>query len=551
MKNVFTYKALRLAYERVIKSSTSDVRNSFGESLYKLKLQQNLQNLSSTLEEKKYSPSRPFKYYEPKPLGTQRVKTVLSIEDSIVYQAIVNHIAEKVYDELETTSNCVFGNLLHENVKKGLSLLDEFNPNFKFFKNYVPLFNKFANSVNRQIEGDDLKFKLDTDITGFFDSIPHSSLAFILQEIKINNSIIELLLVCLNMWSGTRNSPTFQVGIPQGPIASFFIANLLLHKLDKIMMQESFSYYRYTDDIKVYAKDKTELERALVIIDSFLMDYSLSINSKKTLIEKISDNKEKEKKKSLKHQSLKEIILTQEEKALIENEYFEEYASHKEYFELNVEPEEAIKILKRRIEEVENEIFNRFNRYVNGISFEIDDNDFFEVELLDAAYLWRAYIRMLFEYDDEVFLSEKLIPIWIAGLNTLYWRANHFCWNLNKYKLKNEYRSLIIRIKTKYKRFEWVEYQSNILFIKSLNIYKKDCMEIVERLKTEASPLVRLSLYKILLTHLKDTDKLSDTVKKLIRDDKEPYIKFTLSDWILYFKRKDLSINIIKSWFSL
>ena len=392
-----------------MKSSTNDVRNSFGESLYKIKLKSNLEDLSIRLQDKKYSPSRPFKYYEPKQIGTQRIKTVLSIEDSIVYQAIANHIAEKFYDELGSTSNCVFGNILHENVKKGVLLLDEFDPDFRFFKNYVPLFNEFVNSVNQQLEGEYLKFKLDTDITGFFDSIPHSSLAFILQEIKINKSIIELLLICLNMWSGTRNSPTFQVGIPQGPIASFFIANLLLHRLDKIMIRESFSYYRYTDDIKVYAKDKVELEGALVIIDSFLKDHSLSINSKKTLIEKISNNKEEERKKSLKNQSLKEIVLTEEEKTLIENEYFEEYVNHKEYFELNVEPKEALKIIKRRIEEIEKNIFNRFNKHIKDNIFEINDIESFEDDLLDAAYIWRVYIRILFEYNDTINLNRNYL----------------------------------------------------------------------------------------------------------------------------------------------
>ncbi|MCB9295358.1 MAG: hypothetical protein H6559_19875 [Lewinellaceae bacterium] len=551
MKDIFTYKSLRLSYERVLKSSTGDVRNSFGESLYKIKLKENLEDLSKRLQEGKYTPSRPFKYYEPKQIGTQRVKTVLSIEDSIVYQAISNHIAEKVYDELEKTSKNVFGNILHENVKKGVTLLDEFNPDYKFFKNYVPLFNEFVNSVNKQIEGENLKFKLDTDITGFFDSIPHSSLAFILQERKVDNSIIELLLICLNMWSGTRNSPTFQVGIPQGPIASFFVANLLLHNLDTKMIRENFSYYRYTDDMKIYANDKTELEGALVIIDSFLKDHSLSINSKKTLIEIVSEDKEKERKKSLKNQSLKEIVLTEDEKALIENEYFEEYENHKEYFELNVEPDEALKIIKRRIDEIENDIYHRFYEYIKNGYFEIDNVESFEDDLLDAAYIWRAYVRLLFEYDKEISLNKKLVPIWIAGLNTLYWRANHFCWNLNKYKLGNNYRSIISKIKTAYKRFEWVEYQTNILFINNLNIYQEDCKKIVDRIKIEDSPLIRLSLYKILLTHLKEADELWSMTRDLIKNDKEPYIRYTLSDWILYFKRGDLSVSLIKSWFSV
>ncbi|WP_246296956.1 reverse transcriptase domain-containing protein [Winogradskyella vidalii] len=551
MDGIFNYKSLKLAYERVMKSSTKDVRNFFGVSLYKIKLDKNLEDLSQKLQNQKFSPSRPFKYYEPKPIGTQRVKTVLSIEDSIVYQAIANHIAEKVYDEMKTTSSCVFGNVLHENVKEGVKIIDDFNPDFNFFKNYVPLFNQFVNSVNEQVESNNLKYKLDTDITGFFDSIPHSSLAFILQKSQINSSIIELLLLCLNMWSGTRNSPTFQVGIPTGPIASFFIANLLLHRLDKIMIEKSFSYYRYTDDIKVYSDDNAELENALLIIDLYLKDHSLSINSKKTIIEKISSDYKKERKKSLKNQSLSEIILSNDEKKLIESEYFEEFSIQRDYFELNVEPDEATNIIKRRIEEIENEIFQNYNEFIVNGSFISEEIDTLEVDLIGSAYVWRVYVRLLRQYNSEIKLNKTLIPIWLAGLNTFFWRANHFCWNLKNYQLDSDNKFNILLIKEKYKRFEWFNYQTNILYINNLNIDKEESLKIMDKVKQEASPLVRFSLYKILLSNLSDSKAYRDELNTLIKNDNEPYIRYTLSDWIINYEKEEFSVELVKSWFSI
>jgi len=551
MDDIFNYKSLKLSYERVIKSSTNDVRNFFGESLYKIKLKRNLEDLSEKLQNQKFSPSRPFKYYEPKSIGTQRVKTVLSIEDSIVYQAIANHIAEKVYDEMEITSSCVFGNVLHENVKEGVKIIDDFNPDFSFFKNYVPLFNQFVNSVNEQVENDNLSYKLDTDITGFFDSIPHSSLAFILQNIEIDSSIIELLLLCLNMWSGTRNSPTFQVGIPTGPIASFFIANLLLHKLDKIMIEKSFSYYRYTDDIKVYSNDNAELENALLIIDLYLKDHSLSINSKKTIIEKVSSDYNKERKKSLKNQSLSEIILSNEEKKLIESEYFEEFSIQRDYFELNVELDDATTIIKRRIEEIENEIFQNYNDLIINGSFVSEEIDTLEVDLIGSAYVWRVYVRLLRQYNSKIKLNGTLIPIWLAGLNTFFWRANHFCWNLNNYQLDNYSKTNILLITTKYKRFEWFNYQTNMLQINNLNINKNEILAVFNKVKKESSPLVRLSLYKILLSNLNDSNAYKGELNFLIKNDNEPYIRYTLSDWIINYEKDEFSVELIKSWFSV
>ncbi|MFC5044683.1 reverse transcriptase domain-containing protein [Aquimarina hainanensis] len=551
MKNIFNYKSLKLAYERVKKSSTKDVRNFFGESLYKIKLDDNLRDLSERLQNQNFSPSRPFKYYEPKVIGTQRVKTVLSIEDSIVYQAIANHVAEKVYDEMQTTSSCVFGNILHENVKFGINILDDFNPDYSFFKNYVPLFNEFVNSVNQQLENNELTFKLDTDITGFFDSIPHSSLAFILQSNQIENSIIELLLLCLNIWSGTRNSPTFQVGIPTGPIASFFIANLLLHDLDKLMIDKSLSYFRYTDDFKIYSNEYIDLENGLLLIDSYLKDHALSINSKKTIIEKVSSDLDKEKKKALKNQSVSEIILSEDEKKLIESEYFEEFSMQRDYFELNVEPDEAVSIIERRIDDIENEIIENYYELIDDGMFVSDDLESLEVDLIGSAYIWRVYVRLLHQYNDKIKLSKTLIPIWIAGLNTFFWRANHFCWNLNNHPIDNEYKREIISIKEKYKRFEWFSYQTNILFIENINLSEEENLKVFENLKSESSPLIRLSLYKILLSNSDYSTINKDKLNDLIKNDKEPYIRYTLSDWFMNYRKEEISVELIKSWFSI
>lgn len=551
MDDVFNYKSLKLAYERVKKSSTKDVRNFFGESLYNIKLDDNLIDLSKKLLNQTFIPSRPFKYYEPKEIGTQRVKTVLTIEDSIIYQAIANHIAEKVYDEMETTSSFVFGNILNENVKKGVGILEDFNPDFSFFKNYVPLFNEFINSVNQKVKSNDLRYKLDTDITGFFDSIPHSSLAFVLQKIEINNSIIDLLLLCLNMWSGTRNSPTFQVGIPTGPIASFFIANLVLHKLDKLMLQNSVTYYRYTDDIKVYSSDQTVLENALLLIDSYLKDHALSINSKKTIVEKISGDLEKEKKNTLKNQSLSEIVLSNEEKKLIESEYFEEFSTQGDYFVLNVEPNEAIAIIEKRILDIENEIFQKYSKQINHGEFISKDMESLEVDLISSAYIWRVYVRILKQYQERTNISETLLPIWLAGLNTFFWRANHFCWNLNYHELDNDVKTEIVSIREKYKRFEWFSYQTNILFINNIYISEEEILIIYESLKNETSPLIRLSLYKILLSKSNYSSINNDKLNDLIKNDKEPYIRYTLSDWTINSENQEYSSELIKSWFSI
>jgi hypothetical protein len=58
----------------------------------------------------------------------------------------------------------------------------------------------------------------------------------------------DLLNDCLNIYSGTKESVTPGVGIPQGPAASFFFANVFLTDLDYEISQKGYTYYRYMDD---------------------------------------------------------------------------------------------------------------------------------------------------------------------------------------------------------------------------------------------------------------------------------------------------------------
>jgi hypothetical protein len=61
-----------------------------------------------------------------------------------------------------------------------------------------------------------MTYKLETDITGFFDCIPHSKLLQLLyKKFDIDPSILDLFSECLNTWSGTSESATQGVGIPQ------------------------------------------------------------------------------------------------------------------------------------------------------------------------------------------------------------------------------------------------------------------------------------------------------------------------------------------------
>ncbi len=74
-------------------------------------------------------------------------------------------------------------------------------------------------------------------------------------------------------------------GIPVSP----FFANLYLSKMDEYFEANNILYARYSDDIIVFAKDPSELNKYKNIIHNFIEDYKLRINPKKETYSKPSE----------------------------------------------------------------------------------------------------------------------------------------------------------------------------------------------------------------------------------------------------------------------
>ena len=138
----FNEDNLKLAYYRVVCWSERLVKDRFGINAFGDNLELNCRNLSDKLRSGGYTPQKGFKFYVPKSSGTQRTKTLLFIEDAIVYQAIANVIASKVYPQLSETEDFVYGSVLAPEVAKGIEIFKEQNQNFFFFK------SNYSNNLN-------------------------------------------------------------------------------------------------------------------------------------------------------------------------------------------------------------------------------------------------------------------------------------------------------------------------------------------------------------------------------------------------------------------
>ena len=552
LQKYFSSAHLRLAWERMIRSNGKDIKDFFGIEVYGSNLERNLACLSEMIIGGEFKPQRPFKYYEPKASKTHRTKSVLSIDDALVYQAIANAVASANYRKIAETNKFVFGSVLHPEVEKGIELLNEPDAEFYFFEYYIPLYNKFINSVNTEIENTNIRFKLETDITGFFDCIPHSKLLMMLRKFGVEPEILDMLGDCLNIYSGTKESLTPGVGIPQGPAASFFLANVFLYELDYEISQRGYTYYRYMDDIRIYEETEEKLTEALVFIDNFLKGRALSLNTKKTSIEQIGDNREKFPLLA----GYEEIIDDNSESEYQKQVYLTEQSPDNEqenrYIIRTIEGEELILFCKNEIEEVEKYLLDKFkdidNDDFNARSLANDDE--LKKQIVQLTYRWRKANSILKSVDKPV-LNDTLIPVWIFCVEYFFWKANHFCWNLNLYGANTVISGKLNELLPKFKCFEWVRYQilSNMATVQ--NFDTSELKEIFRTAKDEqTSSLVRLGYYLILLQHVNPAHQLFAALCQAIKDDREPYIKNRLSTFVSRQSENE-NLGIIKFWFGL
>ncbi|HOM41523.1 MAG TPA: RNA-directed DNA polymerase [Bacteroidales bacterium] len=546
----FSTDNLKLAYYRIVCWPERLVKDRFGIHAFGAQLDKNLKQLSEKLISGKYSPQRGFKYYEPKSSGTQRTKTLLMIEDALVYQAIANVIAARNYELLAEHDDFVFGSVLMPDTKQGTELLKQENPKYFFFKFWKSLFVRFKDSVIKAIEQDKATHKFETDITGFFDSIPHYNLLLTLStHFGVEDEILDFLSVCLNAWSGTKESSTPGVGIPQGPQPSYFLANLLLYPLDKQLISEAFKYYRYMDDIKIYGYSESELRNVLVLIDNYLKGHGLSINAKKTGITTIDAAKEDETVKELRRFDIignaytgDEAIINELSEGGLESSVIktllglseqspEEHdeSEAKQQIESITDPEKIIAFWEKEISDVEQELPSLFKS--NSLELadpeQTDDIDFIR---LSAKY--GTAVRSLSEYK-QVTASDALLPYWLFALKKFYWRAGNYILTLQHYKGNKELKQELISIYQSDKNYECYRYHIITCLTYNFEYTDRELREFFKYLKAENSELVRYALYCLIIKH-SDDQQLKSTLRVQLSREANNYLKLITLD---YWKR--------------
>ena len=129
---------------------------------------------------------------------------------------------------------------------------------------------------------------LEADIKGFFDNIAHESILNSISNFP-QRELIKGWLKAGFIFNG-KHFPT-SVGTPQGGVISPLLANIGLHGLETFIKSTNpkLSVVRYADDFVVTARDKESLEKAQILIQQWMSERGLLLNTEKTFITSMED----------------------------------------------------------------------------------------------------------------------------------------------------------------------------------------------------------------------------------------------------------------------
>jgi len=263
LHHVYNPAMLREAYFGLKRDAAPGVDGQTWQA-YGQELEANLQDLSARLKRGAYRAKPARRAYIPKPDGRQRPLGVTTLEDKLVQRA-TTEVLNAVYetDFLGFSYGFRPGRSQH-------NALDAL---------YTGLLTRKVNWV------------LDSDIRGFFDAIDHGWLVKFVEHRIADRRVVRLIQKWLNagvLEDGTRTRS--EAGTPQGGSASPFLANVYLHYVFDLWVQQwrqrqargDVIVVRFADDFTVGFQHKSDAERFLAELRERFRKFNLELHPDKT-----------------------------------------------------------------------------------------------------------------------------------------------------------------------------------------------------------------------------------------------------------------------------
>jgi len=246
---------LELAWRRITTGGNYQYKRLYRDVYlaYEVALEQNLKDLRQRLLGGTFEPQHPERIYVPKATGLHRPLALLNIEDQIVLQAFANLAAQRMQKKRAPLQfRAVFSNLL------------ERPDRIFFFRRWQHTYAAFQRRINGHYSGG-LRWVGDFDLAAFYDTISHELLLRTIYP-RTNSLDLDFIAKCLKTWSSDRAVSGHGHGLPQGPLASDFLAECFLLPID-LEMQKRRGYTRYVDDVRLFGATEDEVRTNLIELE--------------------------------------------------------------------------------------------------------------------------------------------------------------------------------------------------------------------------------------------------------------------------------------------
>lgn len=135
---------------------------------------------------------------------------------------------------------------------------------------------QYASVAHAQNNG----YVLRCDISDFYPRIYHHRLENALKKATSNGNIINRIMTILQ-----SISDNVSYGLPVGGAAARILSEILLNRVDRLLVSESITFCRFVDDFVIFAKNKEEAYSALISLNDLLLtNEGLSLQKTKTRI---------------------------------------------------------------------------------------------------------------------------------------------------------------------------------------------------------------------------------------------------------------------------
>ncbi|MDU9415142.1 RNA-directed DNA polymerase [Pseudomonas sp. zfem005] len=123
-------------------------------------------------------------------------------------------------------------------------------------------------------------YALRCDISDFYPRIYHHRLENALKKATNNGDIINRIMIILQ-----SISDNVSYGLPVGGPAARILSELLLNRVDRLLLSESVTFCRFVDDFVIFAESKEKAYSSLIsLTDLLLTNEGLALQKTKTRI---------------------------------------------------------------------------------------------------------------------------------------------------------------------------------------------------------------------------------------------------------------------------